>query len=112
MTDITIKPATGTWVIRAGGAVLAETNAALELIEEDRAPVIYFPRGDVAMLFFSETDTKTTCPFKGEASYFAIHTKSVVIDDTAWSYEAPVDDMSAIAGYLAFDDTKVAVEQL
>jgi uncharacterized protein (DUF427 family) len=112
MTDITIKPATGTWVIRAGGAVLAETTAALELVEEDRAPVIYFPRADVAMAFLSSTDTKTTCPFKGDAGYFAIHTKSVVIDDAAWTYDAPVDEMAQIAGYLAFDTEKVAVEQL
>lgn len=39
---IIIRPATGTWVVRAGGAVLGESTQALELIEEDREPVIYF----------------------------------------------------------------------
>ena len=51
MSDhITITPAQGTWVVRAGGAVLGETTGALELREGDHAPVIYFPRGDIAML--------------------------------------------------------------
>ena len=46
--DIEVRPATGTWVVRAGGAVLGESSSALELIEGDRAPVIYFPRMEVA----------------------------------------------------------------
>lgn len=112
MTDIIIKPAAGTWVLRAGGAVLAESSNALELVETGYDPVVYFPRGDIAMAFLSATETKTTCPRKGDAFYFAIHTKSVVIDDAGWSYEAPIDAVAEIKDYIAFDAEKVAVEQL
>ena len=38
MADITISKAEGTWVVRAGGAVLVESRDALELIEGDRCP--------------------------------------------------------------------------
>ena len=48
---ITIRPATGTWVVRAGGAVLGESIQALEMTEGDYPPVIYFPRTDIAMAF-------------------------------------------------------------
>ena len=41
---ITITGAPGTWVVRAGGAVLGETKAALELVEGDYPAVMYFPR--------------------------------------------------------------------
>ncbi len=110
---IKIRPADGTWVVRAGGAVLGESDNALELIEGDYPAVIYFPRDDIAMDFLDDSEQKTTCPWKGDASYFSIVTKSTTLENAAWSYETPKDDVSAIAGYLAFYvSDKVAVEQL
>ena len=47
---ITITRATGTWVVRAGGAVLGESKNALELSEGDHPSVIYFPRSDIRPL--------------------------------------------------------------
>ena len=38
-TEITIRPASGTWTVRAGGAVLGETTNALELVEGDHGAV-------------------------------------------------------------------------
>ena len=113
MSDhIKIHKAQGTWVVRAGGAVLGESRNALELSEGDYPAVIYFPREDIAMRMLGPTETKTTCPWKGEASYFSIPTKSTVIEDAAWSYETPKDGMERIAGHLAFYTGKVTVEQL
>jgi len=109
---ITIRNADGLWVIRAGGAVIAETSNALELSEADLPPVIYFPRADVAMAFLEPSQTSTTCPDKGAATYFTIHTKSGEIEDAAWSYEAPLDGVAQIAGHVAFYGNKVTVEQL
>ena len=109
---IKIRPAKGTWVVRAKGAVLAESVDALELSEGEYAPVIYFPRDDVAMAFLEKTASSTTCPHKGAATYYAIHSKSGVMPDAAWSYETPVKAVDAISGYLAFFGDKVTVEQL
>lgn len=109
---IKIEPAPGTWVVRAGGAVLGESSAALELTEGDRAGVIYFPREDIAMAFLEPSDTRTRCPHKGEARYFAIVTKSGTIPDAVWSYEDPKPGVEAIAGHLAFYPDKVTVEEV
>ena len=110
---IKIREADGTWVVRAGGAVLGESDSALELAEGDYTPVIYFPRGDIAMAFLEATDHKTTCPYKGEANYFSIVTKSTVLRNAVWSYESPLDSVGAIKGHLAFYvSDQVAVEQL
>ena len=68
MSDIRIRKAEGTWTVRAGGAVLAESRDALELSEGDYPFVIYFPREDVAMAFLDRTDHATHCPKKGDAS--------------------------------------------
>ncbi|MDW4497467.1 DUF427 domain-containing protein [Sulfitobacter sp. D35] len=110
---ITITKADGIWSVRAGGAVLGESSAALELVEGDYPPVIYFPRDDIAMAFLDRTDKSTHCPHKGDASYFNVVTKSRTLENAVWSYEDPLPDMARIKGYLAFvtgDD--VTVEEI
>jgi len=113
MAHIRIRKADGTWTVRAGGAVLAESTNALELSEGEHPPVIYFPREDIAMAFLDDADQNTHCPHKGDANYFSIVTKSKTLRNAAWSYEAPNDDVERIKDHLAFysSDT-VTVEQL
>lgn len=113
MSDhIKIQPAEGSWVVRAAGAVLGETNAALELIEGDYPPVIYFPRSDISMAFFDASETASVCPHKGTATHYHLVAKSGTYPDAAWSYEDPKEGVAQIKGYLAFYPNKVAVEQL
>lgn len=109
---MTITPADGVWVVRAGGAVLAESRAALQLDEAGHTPVIYFPRGDIAMAFLEPSATRTQCPHKGEAGYYGIAVATGLIADAAWAYDAPVAGAEPIAGHVAFDTEKVTVEQL
>jgi uncharacterized protein (DUF427 family) len=109
---ITITEAEGTWVVRGGGAILGETERALRLEETGHDPVIYFPREDIAMAFLEPSATVTHCPWKGDATHYSLQTKSVLVPDVAWSYEAPVEGAAAIGGYLAFYPAKVAVEEI
>ena len=102
MADIRIRKADGTWTVRAGGAVLAESINALELSEGDYPFVIYFPRSDIAMAFLDDTDHSTHCPHKGDASYYSIVTKSQTLQNAAWSYDDPKEDVTRIKGHLAF----------
>lgn len=107
---ISIENAQGTWVVRAGGAIIGESDAALSLTEDGYPEVIYFPRDDVAMAFLDESRKTTHCPAKGDARYYSIQTKSLTISDAAWSYERPYDDMDPIAGCIAFSGEGVTVE--
>ena len=100
--QIRVTRETGIWSVRAGGAVIAESENALELNEGGYAPVIYFPREGIAMALLEKTEKKTTCTNKGEANYFSIVTKSRVIKNAAWSYEAPLTDLRNIANHIAF----------
>lgn len=113
MTDIRIRKADGTWVVRAAGAVIAESKNALELIENGHDSVIYFPRSSIAMAFLDESDHRSVCPHKGEAAYFDIAAKSSTIKNAAWSYEAPLEAVATIKDHIAFYSAdNVAVEQL
>lgn len=113
MSDrFTIEPAPGVHVVRAGGAVIAETKAALVLREQGHEPVIYFPRADVGMFFLDRSATVTHCPHKGDATYYHIVAKSGPIEDAGWSYETPLEAAAAIAGHLAFAHERVTVERV
>ena len=108
----TITASKGIHVMRAGGAVIAETGHALILKEQGYPPVTYFPREDAGMEFLDPSETRTTCPHKGVAVHYHIAAKSGLIRDAAWSYEAPLPGAEAIAGHLAFYSEKVTVEAL
>ncbi len=110
---IKITPAQGTWVVRAGGAVLGETTNALELREGDYPPVIYFPRGDIALAFLDPSKKTTNCPYKGDATYFSVVTKSRTLEDAVWSYENPKPAVAEIKDHLAFyTREEIAIEQV
>ena len=110
---IRIRKTDGTWSVRAGGAVLGESDDALELSEGDYPPVIYFPRDDLAMEFLDRSDKTSHCPWKGDATYYSIVTKSKTIENAAWSYEAPKEEMARIAGHLAFYPSEdVTIEEI
>lgn len=108
---ITIMPASGTVTIRANGAVIGETERALELREGSAAPVLYVPRADMAMALLDKTARQTTCPHKGQASYYSIVTPGGTLENVVWSYEAPLQSMQDIAGHLAFYTDRVTVER-
>ncbi|MCD9146373.1 DUF427 domain-containing protein [Pseudophaeobacter flagellatus] len=113
MSTIRIRKAGGTWVVRSGGAVLGESTRALELDEEGHAPVIYFPREDIAVAFLDPSKKTTHCPRKGDATYYSIVNKSSVTENVVWSYEAPNEALAEIKGYLAFHTGEsVKVEQI
>jgi uncharacterized protein (DUF427 family) len=109
---IKIRKAPGTWVVRAGGAVLGESANALELTEGDYRPVIYFPREDIGMAFLERTASSTKCPWKGTATYFTVSTAAGDLPDAAWSYEDPTEGVAAIKDHISFYTDRVTVEQL
>ena len=109
---VTTTPAEGTWVVRAGGAVLGESSRAIELREEGHDPVVYFPREDVAMAFLEASSKHSMCPHKGDAGYYSIVTNSTTLPDAVWTYAEPKPNVSAIAGHLAFDPSQVTVERV
>ncbi len=104
---ITITADPHRWRVSVGDTVLGETSAALLLDEAGHRPTLYLPRADMQMALFTRTDRATTCPWKGQASYFSVAGHQNVV----WSYETPYDRVAPIAGYLAFYP-QVTVERL
>ena len=106
---IDITPASTHWRAMYGDHVIADSGDALILKEAGYAPVIYFPRADVSMEYFSRTDRKTHCPYKGDAAYYTILMDGRFAENAVWTYEEPYPTMDAIRGRLAFYPDKVEV---
>jgi uncharacterized protein (DUF427 family) len=83
--------------ILAGQTVVAETGRPVLLIETGVAPRWYIPLGDVAWARLEPVPARTTCQYKGEASYFRMRGS----DAELWTYRHPDPEAAAIAGHVA-----------
>jgi uncharacterized protein (DUF427 family) len=108
-SHITITPISGPVSVAVGKTALGNSHGALELREGSYPPVIYVPRGDMDMAILRRSPRASTCPWKGEASYYSILTPDGVLENAVWSYEDPKADVAAIAGHLAFYADRVTV---
>jgi len=100
--QITITPTDNHIDVTLAGEKLASSDRAL-LLEETGSPDRYYlPREDVRTDLLRPTDTKSTCPFKGEASYWSVEAGGQVHTDLVWSYPDPIPAATGIAGLLCF----------
>ena len=76
------------------------------LAESDDTIVIennnYFPPESVKKEFLKESEMHSTCPWKGEASYYDIVIDGDVNKDAAWYYPEPKEAAKQIKNYVAF----------
>lgn len=76
------------------------------LAESDETVVVegnhYFPPASVKKEYFQETDSHTTCFWKGLASYYSIEVDGKTNDNAAWYYPEPSDAAQNIKDYVAF----------
>ena len=91
-------------------AIVASSNEALVLREEDYPPVFYIPFKDVYFDFLKPTDTSTHCPYKGNASYWSASASGEAEKDVMWAYEHPYDEMIRIKDHGAFYPNKVTID--
>ena len=79
------------------GAVIAESDETV-VVEGNH----YFPPASLDRERVAPSDHRTTCPWKGEASYY-----DVVVDgdrnaNAAWTYPEPKDAAAEIRDHVAF----------
>lgn len=80
-----------------GDVILAESNDTI-VIEGNH----YFPPDSVNWDYFQKSDTHTTCPWKGQASYYTIIIGDKTEPDAAWYYPEPKEAAKEIKNYVAF----------
>ncbi len=79
------------------GAVLAESDDTV-VVEGNH----YFPRSAVDQQYVRDSATRTTCPWKGQASYLTIEVDGATNPDAAWFYPQPSPAAAQIKDRVAF----------
>ncbi len=92
-------------VVRDGDQVVADTHSPLVLFESGFAPRWYVPRPDVVDDAVRPLEGQTFCPYKGLASYYDVGD----VRSAAWSYRAPIEEVTRIADLVSFYPEKVTV---
>ena len=79
------------------GVVLAESDN-VQMVEGN----VYFPPDSVKHEYLKESDTHSTCPWKGLANYYHIDVDGDVNSDAAWYYPEPREAAKQIKDHVAF----------
>ncbi len=77
--------------------VLAESDETV-IVENNH----YFPADSMHKEFFKTSAKHTTCPWKGEASYYDIDVNGNINSGAAWFYPTPKEAAANIKNYVAF----------
>ncbi|MBI4528620.1 MAG: DUF427 domain-containing protein [Deltaproteobacteria bacterium] len=89
------------------GETIADSKQVKLLREAGVLPVYYFPPEDVCKKFLRETQQKSRCPYKGEASYWTVRIGDNVADNAAWTYFTPLPEAEGLRGFFAFEWNKM-----
>jgi uncharacterized protein (DUF427 family) len=77
--------------------VIAESSDTI-VVENNH----YFPKNSVKAEYLQPSDTHTTCPWKGLASYYTLDVDGMKNPDAAWYYPHPKSAAENITDYVAF----------
>lgn len=77
--------------------VIADSNDTV-VVENNH----YFPPQSVKQEYLQPSDTHTTCPWKGLASYYTLNVNGQQNRDAAWYYPEPKPAASEIKDHIAF----------
>lgn len=79
------------------GEIIAESNETIN-VEGNQ----YFPPSSVKKEFLKNSNTHTSCPWKGSASYFDVVVNGENNKDAAWYYPNPSHLADKIKNHIAF----------
>lgn len=104
---VDVRPSTREVRVIVGGETIAKTRRALFLFETGLPTRYYIPPEDVRMDLLRPSATTSTCPYKGDASYYSARAGERAVEDVAWCYADPLPEMPRIKGHLAFYPERV-----
>ena len=85
-----------------GGETIADTTAAVRVLETAGAPVYYLPRSDVRTDLLTITPDHSLCEWKGRATYLDLAVGGREVSHAAWAYPTPNAGYEELADRIAF----------
>lgn len=89
-------------VVSLDDVVLADSKHPVALLETHLPTRWYLPRDDVRLDLLEPTDHRTTCAYKGHASYFSVRGAGARGRDIAWTYQNPLHDALPVRDMVCF----------
>ena len=88
-------------VVELGRVVVAETRAALRVLETSHPPGYYLPADAFAVEALRPAEGTSYCEFKGTAHYLDVLGGGQVAPGAAWTYPRPTPGFEVLAGTVA-----------
>ena len=84
-----------------GGVVIADTRAALRILETSHPPTYYLPVADFRPGALRAASGGSFCEWKGDASYVDLLGGDQVAVRAGWYYPTPTADFAALVDHVA-----------
>ncbi len=95
-------------VVKAGEFVVADTSAALRVLETASPPTWYLPPGEVRREGLVPCAGASHCEWKGVARYWTWCHGDTVVERAAWSYPDPFPEFEALRDHFGFYPGRLA----
>jgi uncharacterized protein (DUF427 family) len=107
---VDVRPSSRHVRVTANGEIVAESDQPMVVFETGVGLRFYLPPGDVRSDLLTPTDTRTVCPYKGEARWWSLEADGERIEDAAWAFPEPLDECHRVRDHVAFYGEGIAVE--
>ncbi len=95
--------------VEIDGVTVADSKRPSLLFETHLPTRYYLPAEDVRMDLLTPSETHTSCPYKGVASYWEVTVGGKEYKDIVWSYPDPIPEAPKIKDLLCFYNEKVDI---
>lgn len=87
--------------VTLGGVVIADSRAALRVLETSHPPTYYLPRDAFTEGALTPSPGASMCEWKGAASYLTLAGGDRVEQGAGWHYPTPLPGFEALRGHIA-----------
>jgi uncharacterized protein (DUF427 family) len=104
---VDVRPSSREVRVVFNGETVALTRRGLFLFETGLATRYYIPPEDVRTEFLVGSRRTSTCPYKGQASYWSVRVGDRTAEDAVWAYLDPLPECPRIKGHYCFYPEKI-----
>ena len=96
--------------VSVDGHQLAHTQSSMHLYETGLPVRYYIPLTSVDASVLKPSETRTKCPYKGEAQYWSVEVGGKLHEDLFWYYVNPTIESSRVQGLLCPYSERVDID--
>lgn len=108
---VDIVASTRSLKVIVGGQTVAVATTSMHLYETGLPVRYYLPLTSIDQSVLQPSNSKTQCPYKGEAEYYNVAVDGKEHKDIVWFYNRPTIECAQVTGLCCFYNEKVEIQQ-